>query len=435
MRSGCFKCLKIGVMIVLCGGVGNGYARPVGFENLGASCYFNALMQNLLNIEPLRAKILSKTASELCDEFFPGSERNDLDQRDECKKSAIFAPFRNLVAEVQRNQYGVISNKIMNAIYTPMLTLGGMTRGQDDAGEALRVLERDRCVSGLLREAAGFEEGSLLSFNDGREKVVADGLSELRKQFNAMGEEEAKGLINQWLNENDYQSNSKISAIVPTYFIQVKANGGDVDMTEGVLKKTLNQFVAEYYLEGAMSGENKLRAVEKKHQGITFKLDIEGRKRLVINCKNKQMPEFLIIQLTKSDVENKRAKKLSEPLPSLSSQLILQEQWFIPDTSPDEIGRTYSLIGVGVHSGSLSGGHYYAYIKDQFDPARPWYKCNDSRVTRETSLPDDARNGYVFFYRKTSAEEASIAAQEAQRAVAKLSRSLQAIEKGLKPAV
>lgn len=58
----------------------------------------------------------------------------------------------------------------------------------------------------------------------------------------------------------------------------------------------------------------------------------------------------------------------------------------------------YELFSVMVHSGSASGGHYYAYIKD-FETA-DWYCFNDQSV-HKVSINDDHLFGsncpYVYF--------------------------------------
>jgi len=41
-------------------------------------------------------------------------------------------------------------------------------------------------------------------------------------------------------------------------------------------------------------------------------------------------------------------------------------------------GPIYELLSVVVHSGSMGGGHYYAYIKDLNEGG--WYQFNDASV-------------------------------------------------------
>ncbi len=91
---------------------------------------------------------------------------------------------------------------------------------------------------------------------------------------------------------------------------------------------------------------------------------------------------------------------------------------------PDTV---YNLIGVSCQSGSYSGGHYIALIKDQYDPDRRWYYCSDSTVyeiDKQEVAKTIKTQGYVFFYRKKSSEEASIARQQAERDLRNLTNVL-----------
>lgn len=71
--------------------------------------------------------------------------------------------------------------------------------------------------------------------------------------------------------------------------------------------------------------------------------------------------------------------------------------------------KRYELIGVVVHRGqSTAGGHYVAYIKDQYEQHNPWYLCNDSRITKPT--PEERKreidlNGYMLFYKKANLQQ------------------------------
>ncbi len=57
----------------------------------------------------------------------------------------------------------------------------------------------------------------------------------------------------------------------------------------------------------------------------------------------------------------------------------------------------YILNSVSVHSGSLSGGHYYACQR----AGNTWWKKDDQAATQlGNDISDDAKNGYVFFYER-----------------------------------
>ena len=59
--------------------------------------------------------------------------------------------------------------------------------------------------------------------------------------------------------------------------------------------------------------------------------------------------------------------------------------------NPPSQGRySYELFSIMIHSGSASGGHYYAYVKDF--PTREWHCFNDQTVSSITY--DDIRKTY-----------------------------------------
>lgn len=58
----------------------------------------------------------------------------------------------------------------------------------------------------------------------------------------------------------------------------------------------------------------------------------------------------------------------------------------------------YTLFGVIVHIGGLSGGHYYTYVKRLDD--EQWDLCDDSYVKRVDLKDVISCNAYVLFYHK-----------------------------------
>ena len=54
----------------------------------------------------------------------------------------------------------------------------------------------------------------------------------------------------------------------------------------------------------------------------------------------------------------------------------------------------YRLSGVVVHSGSLSGGHYIAYVKT----SGSWYYISDGHVTPASEATALKSEAYLLFY-------------------------------------
>lgn len=62
----------------------------------------------------------------------------------------------------------------------------------------------------------------------------------------------------------------------------------------------------------------------------------------------------------------------------------------------------YVLTGVSVHGGSLTGGHYTAYVREGVDPdcRGGWYYCNDSRIHRASEHQVLNSEAYLLFYER-----------------------------------
>ena len=61
---------------------------------------------------------------------------------------------------------------------------------------------------------------------------------------------------------------------------------------------------------------------------------------------------------------------------------------------------SYELIAIVNHEGSLSAGHYWAYVKDE---SGRWYNCNDRAVTLLLDVKKRLNNifSYILFYKKS----------------------------------
>lgn len=75
---------------------------------------------------------------------------------------------------------------------------------------------------------------------------------------------------------------------------------------------------------------------------------------------------------------------------------------------PNERGKTrgykYELTGVTVHGGSLSGGHYTAYVREGADSEHRggWYHCNDSKIQRAQVRDVLKSEAYLLYYERVS---------------------------------
>ena len=70
----------------------------------------------------------------------------------------------------------------------------------------------------------------------------------------------------------------------------------------------------------------------------------------------------------------------------------------VPIYSEDSISfnNTYTLRATINHSGSLTAGHYWAYVKDE--EAGVWYSCDDKNVKLSKESCLNNKSAYVLFY-------------------------------------
>jgi len=143
----------------------------------------------------------------------------------------------------------------------------------------------------------------------------------------------------------------------------------------------------------------------------------DERKTLELNIENdnKQiqilnLPEILIIHLKRLKY-NQSGRIINDDIVSIPDIIeadFIKQFMYTKDGETNDIAP-YDLYAFAVHSGTVSGGHYYSYIKkptfsnhtynNTFKPG--WYKANDSSFTKEDSDPiTDKNKGYIYFYKK-----------------------------------
>ena len=78
------------------------------------------------------------------------------------------------------------------------------------------------------------------------------------------------------------------------------------------------------------------------------------------------------------------------------------ENLLVPVGREGEIRNSlpYELVAIINHEGSLSSGHYWAFVKDH--STNKWYNCNDRAVTLLMDVRKRLNNAfsYILFYRK-----------------------------------
>ncbi|XP_042517711.1 ubiquitin carboxyl-terminal hydrolase 2-like [Macadamia integrifolia] len=147
------------------------------------------------------------------------------------------------------------------------------------------------------------------------------------------------------------------------------------------------------------SDENEDGAVDSK----SVKVMRDATKRILIN----RVPPILTIHLKRFSQDSRgRLSKLSGHV-SFEETIDLRP-YMDPRSGEERHKCGYHLLGVVVHSGTMQGGHYIAYVRgnkrrertEHFSGESTWYYTSDSYV-REVSLAEVLRSeAYILFYEK-----------------------------------
>lgn len=102
-------------------------------------------------------------------------------------------------------------------------------------------------------------------------------------------------------------------------------------------------------------------------------------------------PQNLIVQLSRFIYDNEGNSK------KIDAKVDYPLEWTLKTEDGDV---KYELYAVSLHSGSLSGGHYWADIK----AGNNWFNANDSTISATTAKEvigdNNQSNAYLLFYRK-----------------------------------
>ncbi|XP_076896420.1 ubiquitin carboxyl-terminal hydrolase 25-like [Bidens hawaiensis] len=326
----------------------NGSLPPLGFRNLGNTCYLNAVLQCLTYTPPLANFCLQLQHSAFCESLAQQDKKSD------CPFCLLEKRIvRSLTADSTTETPGKIIGGLK--LFADHFRLGR----QEDAHEFLRYVI-DACHTTCLR---------LKKLQQQRRKVISNGGSDgfsgssvVKEIFGGALQSQVKCLV------CGHESN-KVDEIMDISIDVLNSNS---------LKDAFESFFQPETLDG-----------NNKYKCDSCKKLVAARKQMSIL----QAPNILVIQLKR--FEGIYGGKIDKAI-TFEEVLVLSS--FMCKTSQD-LHPEYKLFATIIHSGySPDSGHYYAYIKDAIGR---WYCCNDSYVSVSNIEEVLAEKVYILFFART----------------------------------
>ncbi|KAF5780656.1 putative ubiquitinyl hydrolase 1 [Helianthus annuus] len=320
-------------------------APPLGFRNLGNTCYLNAVLQCLTYTPPLANFCLRRQHSASCDSLPQQDKKNN-------------CPFCLLETRIAR------SLSVDLLLDTPGKFIGGLkifaehfrVGRQEDAHEFLRYVI-DACHTTSIRLKKLQQQKRKLVSNGGGDSV--SGSTVVKEIFGGALQSQVKCLA--CGNESN-----KVDEIMDISIDVVNSSS---------IKEAFQKFFQPEILDG-----------NNKYKCESCKMLVAARKQMSIL----QAPNILVIQLKR--FEGIYGRKIDKEI-AFEEVLVLSS--FMCKTSQDPHPE-YKLFATIVHSGcSPDSGHYYAYIKDAFGR---WYCCNDSYVSVSSLEEVFSEKVYILFF-------------------------------------
>ncbi|XP_045395018.1 probable ubiquitin carboxyl-terminal hydrolase FAF-X isoform X1 [Lemur catta] len=357
----------------------------VGLKNAGATCYMNSVIQQLYMIPSIRNNILAieGTDSDIDDDLF-SDEKQDSESNVDTRDDVFGYPHQfedkpALSKTEDRKEYNIGVLKHLQVIFGHLAA----SRLQYYVPRGFWKQFRLWGEPVNLRE----QHDALEFFNS-----LVDSLDEALK---ALGH---PAMLSKVL-EGSFADQKICQGCPHRYECEESFTTLNVDIRNHQnLLDSLEQYIKGDLLEGANA--YRCEKCDKK---------VDTVKRLLI----KKLPPILAIQLKRFDYDWERecaikfndyfefpreldmepytvagVAKLEGDNLNSENQLIQQNE---QSESEREGNTKYRLVGVLVHSGQASGGHYYSYIiqrNGKDDERDCWYKFDDGDVT-ECKMDDD----------------------------------------------
>ena len=332
-----------------------------GFINLGNTCYLNATLQVIFNIDKLNHYFLSK---KFLEELNNNLKSNHFKTKNDIH---LIQQYYQLTNDYHTNNKKLLSNKnLLNSILKINNTF--VINEQHDSQEMIIFL-LDNIHEALKYDVDVNYQGKSKNKTD---LIVIESINELSKILNkkySIINELFFGMFYNELLSNE--ENSKGTFISKKY---EHFNNLTLQFAGNNLIENLDLFFKDELLDTPILNETT---------------DIKQKAYKTIKISN--APPYLFITLKKYDINQKSKESYEIPIDELKFSKYC--------VGYDEYNCIYQLIGVICHVGSLNFGHYYSIIKKK----DKWYMCNDNNISEfniEKQYKIINKNAYVLLYMK-----------------------------------
>ena len=333
-----------------------------GFSNLGNTCYLNACLQLLFNINEFNTYFVEKS---FLNELNTHLKNNKFKDK---KENAFVHQYYGLLRD-----YFSVDKKLL----TPRNLLQSILQLNTDfeLGEQHDSQEMLIFILDTLHESLNYEvdvnfEGTPQNKTD---KLVIESIDELSKIL-----KKKYSIVNELFYGMYYNTFVSIEEDTTGKFISKKwehFNNLTLQFDGSHLVENLDLYFKDEIMDTEM---------EEESTGKKYKVKKITK---IINS-----PKYLFITLKKYDIRGKKNKNnYTFPIEKFDFSKYCDGY--------DKYDCNYKLIGAICHSGSIDFGHYISIIKK----GEKWYVFNDDNVSEiniESQKNMLFKNGYVLLYQK-----------------------------------
>ena len=320
---------------------------PVGFQNLGNTCFFNSAVQCLLRTGPLIDIVLADDFESLLNTGNPQGS-----------KGRIARACRQLLENMcTQKGYYINPSDLHHAVCRkyPLFRDYGQHDSQELLGALLDGLHED------MNQASG--KKILSTEADAWENHKARNASPIMDAFHGT-------LCNSIeCPMCGYRSLTRD----PFVFLSLP-------IPQRMMSVSLNDCLAEFVKSETLDSKNKWKCDKcGRHVQATKRMEVQ------------RCADVLIIHLKRFNGYGWASRKVSTPVeyPDILDTSII---------SASHKSQKYRLIGAVFHSGSLLGGHYTSAAVDR--TGEHWYYFNDSQCRKISSSSAHSPSAYILFYQK-----------------------------------